>query len=78
MIFKDMHTLFTDNLKESKLNQKDSQVVELYPNYNSTVDIYTYKCLPKRQDDAYPPQYVVSFNPPLLVSNYNFSPLEIR
>jgi hypothetical protein len=42
------------------------------------MDIFAYKCLPLSQDpNLLPPQYLVAFNKPLLISNYNFSPLEL-
>jgi hypothetical protein len=40
------------------------------------VDIQGYKCLPKNAENR-PLRYIVSFNPPLIVTNNNFSNLEI-
>jgi len=42
------------------------------------MDIFAYKTLPRSSDpNALPPQYVMSFNQPLIISNYNFGPLEV-
>jgi hypothetical protein len=73
-----MHEIFTDKLKDSKLTQQSSKIVELAPQVYSSMDTFAYKCLPLSFDpNLLPPQYLVSFNKPLLISNYNFSPLEL-
>ncbi len=42
------------------------------------MDIFSYKTLPRSTDpDALPPQYLITFSQPLMVSNYNFGPLEV-
>jgi hypothetical protein len=52
-------------------------VIKLSENYFASVDVCAYKCLPKSAVDN-PLQYVISFNPTLAISNYNFSALEIN
>ena len=41
------------------------------------MDIQAYSCYPKIKKDKNPLQYVVSFNPPIMLTNYCMNPLEI-
>jgi hypothetical protein len=51
--------------------------VKIQEDYYASVNIQGYSCLPANVNDK-PLQYVVSFDPPLMVTNYNFRPLEVR
>ena len=44
--------------------------------FHTVVDIIGYDCLPKNIEDA-PLQYLVQFNPPLKITNFNFHPLAL-
>jgi hypothetical protein len=52
-------------------------MIELNDDFYTSVDIQGYKCFPRRTSKQNPLQYVVSFNPPLMFTNYIMNPLEI-
>ena len=54
-----------------------AEQVELNEDFYVAVDVQGYKCLPERSKDSNPLQYVLSLNPPLLLENLGFSPLEV-
>lgn len=78
LLFKDMRRVFGDTAEGSLINPKKQTVVEITSTFYSSVDIIGYKCLPKSVENSNPPQYVLSFNAPIWVSNYNFQPLDLR
>jgi len=69
-----LNSLFTDNLKDSKLNDNSSSVLELSLGLHTSVDVMAYECMERDQ----PPQYLIALSLPLLVSNYNFQAMELR
>ena len=60
---------FTDGLK--------SKVIEFNEDLYASFDIQAYKCLPYSTIDRNPLQYVLSFNPSMLLTNYCMDPLEL-
>eukprot|EP00347_Sterkiella_histriomuscorum_P017164 403350423 len=77
LVIKNMHEAFTDQAQDSKLTSNNSSVVRLEHDFYTTVDIQSFTCLPLAAQNN-PPQYLLSFNPPVMISNYNFQSLEIR
>lgn len=71
VLFKNLDDLFTDQGSASKLSQSSSTLVRLEHDYFASLDVQSFRCLPKVRADA-PLQYLVSFNPPLMITNYNF------
>lgn len=65
---RDKHN-FCENIK--------SKIIELNEDFYTTVDIQGYTCLPRVTQRENPLQYVLSFNPPLMFTNYVMNPLEI-
>ena len=54
-----------------------SKLIEMNDDFYSSVDIQGYRCLSSIPKASNPLQYVMSFNPPLMLSNLTFSPLEL-
>lgn len=77
-LFIDMQSLFNQYASDTKLNKGvQSKLIELHDDFYTCVDIQAYKCMPDNSKNSNPVQYVLSFNPPLLLSNLNFSPMEL-
>ena len=51
--------------------------MELNKDYYACFDVQAYKCKPQVTIDKNPLQYVLSFNPPLMLTNYCLEPLEL-
>jgi hypothetical protein len=54
----------------------ESKLIELNDDIYSSVDVQGYKCMTNLKD-AMPVQFVINFNPPLMLTNLTFSPLEL-
>lgn len=54
-----------------------SQIVTLNDDFYASVDIKGFGCLPKDTIDTNPLQYVISLNPPLMMTNYCMNPIEV-
>jgi len=78
LLHKNIQEVFNQRAAEPKCHPSlKSQQVELNDDFYVSVDIQGYKCLPERTKNQNPLQYVLSFNPPLLLQNLSFSPLEV-
>ena len=78
LLHRDLQGIFNQTAGEPKCHPSlKSQQVELNDDFYVSVDIQGYKCLPERTKNKNPLQYVLSFNPPLLLQNLSFSPLEV-
>jgi hypothetical protein len=80
MLYKDIQGLFNQcaDVKSTDIKKRlQSRAIELHDDFYASVDIQGYKCMPENTKDSNPLQYVVSFNPPLLLQNLFFSPLEV-
>ena len=55
----------------------ESKFIKLNNDFCTTMDIQAYSCLPKASSDTNPLQYVLSFNPPVMIKNYCMNPLSI-
>jgi hypothetical protein len=70
LLFKNIAKRFGS--KHSDLRQNDSKVIRLDYEHYASIDISAYSCNPKSLVKTNPPQYLIAFNVPLVVSNYNF------
>jgi hypothetical protein len=81
MLFEDISSIFCKTADESEnddfLDGIQSRVVELHEDLYSCVDVQAFSCLPKNKSAFNPLQYVVSFNPRLLLVNYTMAPLAV-
>lgn len=80
-IFEDIQKIFrktaSDQKKPTFTDQIESRIIELDSDFYVSIDIQGYCCFPKQTQKTNPLQYVVSLNPPLMLTNYSMSPLEL-
>ena len=55
----------------------ESKLIKLNNDFYVSMDIQAYSCLPKASIDTNPLQYVLSFNPPVMIKNYCMNPVSI-
>ena len=77
MLFKNLAKRFSAKHDALNLKQADSRVIRLDYEYYASLDIQAYSCYPKLLKTN-PPQFLVAFNIPLIVSNYLFQPLQLN
>ena len=76
LLFKNITKRF--GARHGDLRQLDSRVIRLDYDHYASIDIQAYSCYPKTQVKTNPLQYLLAFNVPLVVSNYNFQPLQLN
>ena len=54
-----------------------SKFIELNEDFYVSMDVQAYTCAPKMRKNTNPLQYVLSFNPPIMLTNYCMNPLEV-
>jgi len=52
-------------------------LLELNKDLYVAFDIQAYQCGPRVTEEMNPLQYVLSFNPPLILTNFSMAPLEV-
>ena len=82
LLFANISGIF--NKKASQRKHEDtftegiqSKIAELNEDFYIAVDVQGYCCLPKDSRSTNPLQYVISFNPPLFITNFTMNPLII-
>lgn len=66
-----------DEYKDNFEANIQSKFLELNDDFYVAMDVQAYCCLPKISQEKNPLQYVLSFNPPILMTNYFMNPLQV-
>lgn len=77
LIFEDITKKFRGKPKDVATQRIRSKIIELHSDLYLSVDVQGYACLPEKTKDSNPVQFLIQFNPPLVLFNKTMCALQV-